>query len=202
MGNCPVINKKSAGGPARGIVNRLVREVGPMSKLAPGFPVAAAALAPLRAKSEMAGSGDFTPLWAGQAARLSRELPAAQLTKQLAEEALEKLRLRQTMASAVGHSMLAKAAALAKVGISRSYFKMSDDPQQTAFWQKLPGKTVVRLVERYRLSITIRPDGRIVGLPADLKKLRLLLERWSKAKNKVQRSKKRRTRVELLRRSL
>ena len=108
------------GRPARGIVNRLVREVGPMSKLAPDFPLAAAALAPLRAKSEMAGSGDFTPLWAGQAARLSRELPAAELTKQLAEETLEKLRLRQTMASADGHSMLAKAAALAKVGISGS----------------------------------------------------------------------------------
>jgi len=79
-------------------VNRLMREVGLMSDLAPEFPLAAAALAPLRAKSEMAGSADFSPLWSGQAARLSRELPAAELTKQLARETLEILRLLQTMA--------------------------------------------------------------------------------------------------------
>ena len=60
----------------------------------------------------------------------------------------------------------------------------------------------MRLAERHHLSITIRPDGSIVGLPADLKKLRLLLERRSKAKNKVQRSKKRLTREELFKRSL
>jgi len=71
-----------------------------MSDIAPDFPLAAAALAPLRAKSEMAGSADFTPLWSGQAARLSRELfPAAELTQQLAAEALQKLRLLQTLAS-------------------------------------------------------------------------------------------------------
>ena len=79
------------GRPARGIVNRIVREVGPMSDVAPEFPVAAAALAPLRAKSEAAGSSDFTPLWSGQAARLARELPAAELTRRLAAEALAKL---------------------------------------------------------------------------------------------------------------
>jgi nitronate monooxygenase len=79
------------GRPARGIVNRLVREVGPMSDLAPEFPLAAAAVAPLRAKSEKAGSGEFSPLWSGQAARLSRELPAGELTKRLAAEALQKL---------------------------------------------------------------------------------------------------------------
>ena len=69
---------------------------------------------------------------------------------------------------------------------------MSEDQQQTSFWQKLRRETVVRLAEQYHLSITIRPDGSIIGLPADVKKLRLLLERRSKAKNKVQRSKKRR----------
>ena len=80
------------GRPARGIVSRLVREVGPMSDVAPDFPLAAAALAPLRAKAEMAGSGDFSPWWAGQAVRLSRELPAAELTKRLAAETQEKLK--------------------------------------------------------------------------------------------------------------
>ena len=68
-------------------MNRLLREVGPISDVTPDFPLAAAALAPLRAKSETAGSPEFTPLWSGQAARLSRELPAAELTKRLAREA-------------------------------------------------------------------------------------------------------------------
>ena len=84
------------GRPARAIVNRFMREVGPMSDVAPKFPLAAAPLAPLRAKSEMAGSADFTPFWSGQAARLGRELSAAELTKQLAAEALANLRLLQT----------------------------------------------------------------------------------------------------------
>src|SRR5215831_2447848 len=64
--NETAITNVFTGRPVRGIVNRLMREVGPMSDLAPEFPLAAAALAPLRAKSEMAGSADFTPLWAGQ----------------------------------------------------------------------------------------------------------------------------------------
>jgi nitronate monooxygenase len=76
---------------ARAIINRVVREVGPMAEHAPAFPRAAAALATLRAKSEASGSSDFTPLWSGQAARLGRELPAGELTKLLAEEALARL---------------------------------------------------------------------------------------------------------------
>src|SRR5262249_39246616 len=80
------------GRPARGIINRLMREVGPISDVAPEFPLAAGALAPLRAKAEAQGSGDFSPMWAGQAASLGREMPAGQLTKALAAEALERLR--------------------------------------------------------------------------------------------------------------
>jgi len=91
--NETAITNVFTGRPARAIVNRLLREVGPMSDEAPKFPLAAATLAPLRAKSEMAGCADFTPLWSGQASRLSRELPAAELTKQLAVGALENLRL-------------------------------------------------------------------------------------------------------------
>jgi nitronate monooxygenase len=94
--NETVVTNVFTGRPARGIVNRLIREVGPMSDVVPEFPRAAATLAPLRSKSEMAGSGDFSPLWSGQAARLGRELPAAELTKRLAAEALETMRsLRQ-----------------------------------------------------------------------------------------------------------
>ncbi len=72
------------GRPARGIVNRLVREVGPVSSLAPAFPLAAAAVQPLRAKAEAAGSGDFSPLWAGQNVQGCREAPAADLLRELA----------------------------------------------------------------------------------------------------------------------
>jgi len=101
------------GRPARGIANRLMREVGPMCDVAPEFPLAAGAVAPLRAKSEAAGSADFTPLWAGQAVRLNRTLPAAELTKQLAAETLEKFRFLQTRALP---DVLAQAAVLATVG--------------------------------------------------------------------------------------
>jgi nitronate monooxygenase len=80
------------GRPARGIINRVMREVGPMSDVVPEFPLAAGALAPLRTKAEAQGSGDFSPMWAGQAASLGREMPAGQLTKTLAAEALERMR--------------------------------------------------------------------------------------------------------------
>ncbi len=79
------------GRPARGLMNRVMREVGPMSPLAPAFPLAGGALAPLRAKAEAVGSADFTNLWAGQAARYAKAIPAGELTKRLAEQALLKL---------------------------------------------------------------------------------------------------------------
>ena len=82
-----MITRVFTGRPARGIANRIVREVGAMSGLPPAFPLAGGALMPLRAKSEPAGSGDFTPLWSGQAMRLGREMPTAELTRTLAEEA-------------------------------------------------------------------------------------------------------------------
>jgi nitronate monooxygenase len=72
------------GRPARGIVNRLMRELGPMSPLAPEFPLAATALAPLRSKAESLGSGDFSALWAGQNTTGCQEIPAAELTWKLA----------------------------------------------------------------------------------------------------------------------
>ena len=74
------------GRPARGIVNRLMKELGPISAAAPAFPLAAAALAPLRAEAERRGSGDFSPLWSGQNPSGCRQIPAAQLTRELAGE--------------------------------------------------------------------------------------------------------------------
>ena len=72
------------GRPARGIVNRFMTEVGPLSDLPPAFPTAAAAVLPLRKAAEAAGRGDFTPLWAGQAFRLASPLSSAALTLSLA----------------------------------------------------------------------------------------------------------------------
>ena len=79
------------GRPARAFVNRAVVEIGPLSDLAPEFPLAAGAVAPLRRSSEAALSEEFAQMWSGQAAALSRELPAGELTRRLAAEALAKL---------------------------------------------------------------------------------------------------------------
>ena len=73
-----------SGRPARGIVNRLMREVGPLSDDAPAFPLTASAIAPLRAAAEKLGRSDFTPLWCGQNPVCPDE-PAAAITRRLAE---------------------------------------------------------------------------------------------------------------------
>jgi nitronate monooxygenase len=72
------------GRPARGIVNRLIREIGPFSTAAPSFPLAASAVSPLRAKAESIGNSAFSQLWCGQNARGCREVPAAELLRELA----------------------------------------------------------------------------------------------------------------------
>jgi nitronate monooxygenase len=64
-----------------------MRELGPISTLAPDFPLAGGALAPLHAKGQAQGSGDFSSMWAGQAAGLGRALPARELTRVLMSEA-------------------------------------------------------------------------------------------------------------------
>jgi nitronate monooxygenase len=74
-----------SGRPARGIVNRLMRELGPLGGQPPAFPLATTAIAPLRAAAEAAGSGDFSPLWCGQNASGCRAIPAAEVTRALAE---------------------------------------------------------------------------------------------------------------------
>ncbi len=70
------------GRPARSIVNRLMREVA--DDAAPMFPLATAAIAPLRAAAEARGSGDFSPLWSGQNASGCKERPAGEVTRELA----------------------------------------------------------------------------------------------------------------------
>ncbi len=87
-----MITNVFTGRPARGIANRLMREQGPLSLLAPAFPSAAAAVTPLKAAAEALGRDDFSNLWSGQAARLARRsMPAGQLTRLLAQQSLNKL---------------------------------------------------------------------------------------------------------------
>ncbi|WP_423459071.1 NAD(P)H-dependent flavin oxidoreductase [Ottowia sp. VDI28] len=74
-----------SGRPARGIVNRLMRELGPISSAAPEFPQATNAIGPLRAAAEKVGCTDFTPLWSGQNASACTTGPAAEITHRLAE---------------------------------------------------------------------------------------------------------------------
>jgi len=72
------------GRPARAVVNRLVRELGPMNRAAPAFPLPASAIATLRAAAESKDNADFSPLWAGQNTSGCREAPAATITRDLA----------------------------------------------------------------------------------------------------------------------
>jgi nitronate monooxygenase len=87
-----VLTNVFTGRPARGIINRAVRELGPMNDEAPAFPLAANAILPLRQKAEADGSGAFTSLWSGQAPGFAREVPAGDLTRLLAADALARLR--------------------------------------------------------------------------------------------------------------
>lgn len=72
------------GRPSRAILNRFTRERGPLNPAAPAFPLAISSSAPLRAKAEAAGSGDFSPLWSGQNASGCRAVPAAEIVRALA----------------------------------------------------------------------------------------------------------------------
>jgi len=80
------VTNLQTGRPARGIINRVMREIGPINAAAPEFPLAGGALAPLNAKALAQGSGDFLTMWAGQAAALGHDMPARELTRKLATE--------------------------------------------------------------------------------------------------------------------
>jgi nitronate monooxygenase len=87
-----VMTNVLSGRPARALANRLISEVGPFLETIPDFPLPMGELAPLRTAGERKGSRDFTPIWAGQGAALSRELPAKALMQTLVKEAVERLK--------------------------------------------------------------------------------------------------------------
>ncbi len=76
------------GRPARGIVNRVMRELGAINPAAPAFPTAGGALMPLKAKDE----AGFSNLWSGQALRLGKDMTTYELTRELAAQALARLK--------------------------------------------------------------------------------------------------------------
>lgn len=80
----PPLTRLFSGGLARGLENRLMRELGPLNEAAPPFPLASGALAPLRTQAERLGRDDFTPLWSGTNRRGCRAVPAAQIVQALA----------------------------------------------------------------------------------------------------------------------
>ena len=83
-----VFTNLMTGGLARGFRGRLIDELGPVRREAPPYPLASTALAPIRSAAEKQGEFGFGPMWAGQAAPLGQPLPAAELTRKLAADAL------------------------------------------------------------------------------------------------------------------
>ncbi|NUU00269.1 NAD(P)H-dependent flavin oxidoreductase [Herbaspirillum robiniae] len=78
-----VLTNLLTGRPARGIINRVMHDLGPINAVAPEFPLATGGIAPLRAKAEAQGRDDFTTMWAGQNPDGCKEIPAAELTREL-----------------------------------------------------------------------------------------------------------------------
>ena len=91
-GDQTVLTNVITGRPARSIRNRLIDEVGPLSAVAPPFPLAAAGTTPLRGVAEPSGSPEFSPLWSGQAVGLGRDVPAGELVRDVADDAAHVLR--------------------------------------------------------------------------------------------------------------
>ena len=91
--NSTAVTNLFSGRPARGIMNRIMQEVGPMSDFPTSFPNAGSALAPLKAAAEAEGRPDFSSLWSGQSAGLGESMGAADLTQKLANDTLSRLRV-------------------------------------------------------------------------------------------------------------
>ena len=86
--NSTAITNIFSGRPARSIMNRIMRDIGPMSDWPTSFPNAGSALAPLKRAAETEERSDFSSLWSGQSVGLSQEMGTADLTRKLANDAL------------------------------------------------------------------------------------------------------------------
>ena len=77
---------------ARGIVNDFMRKLSPVVDEVPPYPIQNALTAPIRRASGKANNPEYLSLWAGQAASMSRSLPAADLCAALVRETNDALR--------------------------------------------------------------------------------------------------------------
>ena len=87
-----VVTNVLSGRPARSLINRAIRELGPISAVVPEFPLASGALAPLHAKAQAQGRETFRPCWRGRPRPFGRELPAGELVAKLVSETQDVLR--------------------------------------------------------------------------------------------------------------
>jgi nitronate monooxygenase len=78
------LTRAFSGRPARGLVNRFLREHGPYAPAA--YPEVHHLTSPLRRKAAASGDPQGMALWAGQGHRMARGLPAGQLVEVLAAE--------------------------------------------------------------------------------------------------------------------
>jgi len=90
-----VLTRVFSGRTARGMSNRLVEELRDPDDIAP-YPFQNAITRDIRTAAGQQGKSDFLSLWAGQAARLAKEAPAAEIVAELMQDA------RASAARAVG----------------------------------------------------------------------------------------------------
>ena len=86
-GEHTALTRAFSGRPARGIINEFMHAVSGRDDAVLPFPLQNAATRPLRTEAAVRGDTRFLSLWAGQGAGLARDLPAAELVRQLVQEA-------------------------------------------------------------------------------------------------------------------
>lgn len=80
------VTRLYSGRPARAIVTRYMDELHDEERHTPDFPLQRVFSAQLAQAATAQGSPEFSAMWAGQAARLARPMPAAELVRKLVEE--------------------------------------------------------------------------------------------------------------------
>jgi nitronate monooxygenase len=85
------LTEKFSGKPARGLANRFMQEMAAKDAPQLAFPAQNSVTGKMRQAAAKSGKSDFLAMWAGQAAPLSRALPAAELVARLEAEAIESI---------------------------------------------------------------------------------------------------------------
>ena len=85
------VSRVYSGKPARGLINEFILKLGPVEDEIPAYPIQNALTRPIRQAAAKANRPEFMSLWAGQAAGMSRGLPAAELVAALVKETIAAL---------------------------------------------------------------------------------------------------------------